>query len=73
MEFFYLFLNASLMSLGHCVGMCGGIVLAYCQTKFTQNTPLKSQILGHGLYSLGRISTYICVGLLAFIGFRGLL
>ncbi|WP_163555721.1 sulfite exporter TauE/SafE family protein [Helicobacter suis] len=73
MEFLYLFLNASLMSLGHCVGMCGGIVLAYCQAKFTQNTPLKSQILGHGLYSLGRISTYICVGLLAFLGFRGFL
>lgn len=61
------------MSLAHCVGMCGGIVLAYCQSKFNAHTPLKLQMLGHMLYSLGRISTYMIVGLLASLGFKGLL
>ncbi|CCF79886.1 membrane protein, putative [Helicobacter bizzozeronii CCUG 35545] len=73
MELLAYFINGSLMSLGHCVGMCGGIVLAYCQSKFNPTTSLKQQILGHALYSLGRISMYVLVGILASLGFRGFL
>ncbi|BCZ19660.1 DsbD_2 domain-containing protein [Helicobacter sp. NHP19-012] len=73
MELVYLFLNASLMALSHCVGMCGGVVLAYCQSKFTPQTPLKAQLIAHTLYNLGRISMYVFVGFLAFLGFHGLL
>ncbi|WP_199766012.1 sulfite exporter TauE/SafE family protein [Helicobacter salomonis] len=69
MEWLYLFLSASLMSLGHCVGMCGGIVLAYSQSKFSPQLPLKAQILGHFFYNLGRVSTYMLTALVvAFLG-----
>ncbi|WP_121021667.1 sulfite exporter TauE/SafE family protein [Helicobacter vulpis] len=69
MELALLFLSASVMSLGHCVGMCGGVVLAYTQAKFHTSTPLKSQVLGHVLYNLGRISTYMIAALIvAFLG-----
>ncbi|WP_104684310.1 sulfite exporter TauE/SafE family protein [Helicobacter felis] len=69
MELLALFLSASVMSLGHCVGMCGGVVLAYSQSKFSPQTPLKVQIYAHLLYNLGRLSTYmLAVLLLALLG-----
>ncbi|WP_120944599.1 MULTISPECIES: sulfite exporter TauE/SafE family protein [Helicobacter] len=69
MELVLLFLSASVMSLGHCVGMCGGVVLAYTQAKFPPSTPLKAQMLGHVLYNLGRVSTYMIAALIvAFVG-----
>ncbi|MFC3848416.1 sulfite exporter TauE/SafE family protein [Helicobacter baculiformis] len=69
MELFYLFLSTSLMALGHCVGMCGGVVLAYTQAKFPTPTPLRHQLLGHVLYNLGRVSTYMVAALIvAFLG-----
>ncbi|BDQ28707.1 sulfite exporter TauE/SafE family protein [Helicobacter ailurogastricus] len=73
MELTFLFLNASLMALSHCVGMCGGVVLAYCQSKFAPQTPLRIQLCAHTLYNLGRVSMYVLVGFLAFLGFHGLL
>ncbi|CRF50351.1 hypothetical protein HHE06_01760 [Helicobacter heilmannii] len=73
MDLIYLFLNASLMALSHCVGMCGGVVLAYCQNKFAPQMPLKVQLAAHTLYNLGRLSMYVLVGLCAFLGFHGLL
>lgn len=49
------FISAFTLSLGHCAGMCGGIVLAYTQIKSPSWT-------GHLAYSLGRWCSYVCIG-----------
>jgi len=60
---------AFLGSFGHCVGMCGGIVVAYTSTKIGQNTSKAKAFVAHLLYSFGRISTYTLLG--AIFGFLG--
>jgi len=60
---------AFLGSFGHCVGMCGGIVIAYSSTKIKSEWSKKIQALAHLLYSLGRVSTYMILG--AVFGFVG--
>lgn len=53
---------AFLGSFGHCIGMCGGIVVAYSNLKINPNSPKLSQALSHLLYSLGRVLTYSILG-----------
>ncbi|BFU76951.1 sulfite exporter TauE/SafE family protein [Arcobacter sp. 15-2] len=53
---------AFLGSFGHCVGMCGGIVIAYSSTKVQQGWSKTQQSFSHLLYSLGRIVTYSILG-----------
>lgn len=53
---------AFLGSFGHCVGMCGGIVIAYSSTKVEQGWDKKKQTISHLLYSFGRITTYVILG-----------
>ena len=60
---------AFLGSFGHCIGMCGGIVIAYSTGGLQQNHNRLSQAMGHGLYSLGRITTYSVLG--AVFGWLG--
>jgi len=60
---------AFLGSFGHCVGMCGGIVIAYSSTKVQQGWSKTQQSLSHLLYSLGRILTYSVLG--AIFGYIG--
>lgn len=60
---------AILGSFGHCVGMCGGIVIAYSSTKVQSNWNKNKQTLSHILYSLGRVITYTLLG--AIFGFLG--
>lgn len=60
---------AVLGSFGHCVGMCGGIVMAYSSTKIKSDWSKKIQALAHLFYSFGRITTYTIIG--AIIGFIG--
>lgn len=60
---------AFLGSFGHCVGMCGGIVIAYTSTKIGQDTSKIKAFIAHLLYSFGRISTYMLLG--AIFGFLG--
>lgn len=55
---------AFLGSFGHCVGMCGGIVIAYSSTKIKSHWTKQVQALAHLLYSFGRISTYMILGAL---------
>lgn len=55
---------AFLGSFGHCVGMCGGIVIAYSSTKVKSNWSKKMQTLVHLLYSFGRVTTYTILGAL---------
>ena len=51
-------------SFGHCIGMCGGIVIAYSSTKIDTTWEKTHQTIAHILYSLGRVTTYIFFGAL---------
>jgi len=53
---------AFLGSVGHCVGMCGGIVIAYSTAKIDENSSKLSQSFAHLVYSLGRVTTYTIMG-----------
>ncbi|QFR43426.1 sulfite exporter TauE/SafE family protein [Sulfurimonas xiamenensis] len=53
---------AFLGSFGHCIGMCGGIVLAYTTIKIDPKSSKVSQSTAHLLYSLGRVFTYSVLG-----------
>lgn len=54
-----------LTSFGHCIGMCGGVVVAYTATKCKANCSRSS--VAHLFYSLGRTTTYVMIGVLAAI------
>ncbi len=60
---------AFLGSFGHCVGMCGGIVLAYTATKVDEKWGKTKQAIAHISYSFGRILTYTILG--AIFGYLG--
>lgn len=60
---------AFLGSFGHCVGMCGGIVIAYSSTKIDHGWSKTKQSFSHFLYSIGRVVTYTTLG--AIFGFVG--
>jgi len=56
--------TAFLGSVGHCIGMCGGIVVAYTSSKIDQTSPWSKQALSHLAYNFGRVTTYIMLGAL---------
>ncbi|RUM66285.1 MAG: sulfite exporter TauE/SafE family protein [Sulfurospirillum sp.] len=60
---------AFLGSFSHCVGMCGGIVVAYSSTKIDDKVSKLNQILSHLFYSFGRVLTYTILG--AIFGYIG--
>ncbi len=60
---------ALLGSFGHCLGMCGGIVVAYSSAKIEEGQTVFQRFLRHLLYNFGRISTYVLMGI--FFGFLG--
>ncbi|RDU63960.1 sulfite exporter TauE/SafE family protein [Helicobacter sp. MIT 14-3879] len=54
-------------SFSHCFAMCGGIVIAYSQIKIKGG--VLANIVSHFLYSFGRITTYVIIGVIcAYIG-----
>jgi uncharacterized protein len=55
---------AFLGSFGHCIGMCGGIVIAYSSSMKTENISRSRQAMSHLAYSLGRTQTYLLLGVL---------
>lgn len=59
LDFFLIFNIAFSASLGHCIGMCGGIVLAI-NSKIAQSN--FSPLLSNFLYNFGRISAYLLIG-----------
>ena len=61
--------TALLASVGHCIGMCGGIVIAYSSAKLSSEDSWAKQNFAHLAYSLGRVTTYTAIG--AFFGFIG--
>lgn len=68
-ELFMILSIAFFASLGHCMGMCGGITLAYSACCFPPKLPFLSQLPLHLAYHFGRVSTYTCLG--AIVGFVG--
>jgi len=60
---------AFLGSFGHCIGMCGGIIVAYSSTKIEDNWSKQKQTVAHLLYSFGRVFTYVLFG--AMFGYLG--
>jgi len=65
----YIIGTAFLGSFGHCIGMCGGIVIAYSGTKIDQKWEKSRQAIAHLFYSFGRILTYMVLG--AIFGYLG--
>lgn len=49
-------------SMGHCIGMCGGFVVAYTSAKITPSMSKTSQLIRHLYYNLGRVSSYAVMG-----------
>jgi sulfite exporter TauE/SafE len=61
--------TAFLGSVGHCIGMCGGIVVAYSSTKIEQKDSFSKQTIQHLAYNFGRVATYTILG--AMFGLLG--
>ena len=55
---------AFLGSFGHCIGMCGGIVMAYSSTKIGEGWSKNQQAISHLSYSIGRVTSYALLGAL---------
>ncbi len=68
-DLFSIITIAFLGSFGHCIGMCGGIVIAYSSTKVQTGWNKATQSVAHLLYSLGRVATYALLG--ALFGYLG--
>jgi len=61
--------TAFLGSVGHCIGMCGGIVVAYSSTKIDHTSSWGRQTIAHLAYNFGRVTTYTILG--ALFGLMG--
>ena len=61
--------TAFLGSVGHCIGMCGGIVVAYSSKKIDPKCSYLRQTASHLAYNLGRVMTYMILG--AIFGLLG--
>ncbi|MBN2767638.1 MAG: sulfite exporter TauE/SafE family protein [Campylobacterales bacterium] len=60
---------AFIIGVGHCIGMCGGIVVAYSSTKIDEASSWSRQTFSHLAYNLGRVTTYTIIGMIfGFIG-----
>ncbi|MDD2828374.1 MAG: sulfite exporter TauE/SafE family protein [Sulfuricurvum sp.] len=51
-------------SFGHCIGMCGGFIVAYSSTKIDASMSRGAQLLRHGAYNIGRVSSYAILGMI---------
>lgn len=58
-------------SFGHCIGMCGGFIVAYSSTKIDASMSRSAQLIRHSAYNIGRVSSYIILGM--FFGGLGAL
>jgi len=56
-------------SVGHCIGMCGGIVIAYSSSKLDEKDSYIKQTLSHLAYNFGRVTSYAFIGLV--VGYLG--
>ncbi|MBD3806757.1 sulfite exporter TauE/SafE family protein [Sulfuricurvum sp.] len=51
-------------SFGHCIGMCGGFIVAYSSTKIDATMSRTSQLVRHGAYNIGRVLSYVILGMI---------
>lgn len=51
-------------SFGHCIGMCGGFIVAYSSTKIDSSMSRSAQLIRHGSYNIGRVSSYVILGMI---------
>lgn len=51
-------------SFGHCIGMCGGFIVAYSSTKIDSSMSRTQQLIRHGAYNLGRVGSYTLLGMI---------
>jgi sulfite exporter TauE/SafE len=56
--------TALLGGFGHCIGMCGGIVVAYSSTKLNDTASKIREVTSHLSYNFGRVATYGILGAL---------
>ncbi len=68
-DFIIILTTAFLGGVGHCIGMCGGIVVAYTSAKIEPTTSYLQQTASHLSYNFGRVATYSILG--AIFGFIG--
>ena len=61
--------TAFLGSFGHCIGMCGGIVIAYSSSKIDSRSSHLKKTASHLAYNFGRVTTYSILG--AIFGLLG--
>jgi sulfite exporter TauE/SafE len=57
-----IFAVAFLGSVGHCIGMCGGFILAYSSAKIGEDWSKAHQGVAHFLYNIGRVTSYVILG-----------
>jgi len=56
-------------SFGHCIGMCGGFIIAYSSNKIDSSMNKQAQFIRHLTYNIGLVSSYIIIGMVfGFIG-----
>lgn len=63
-DLFFIIGVAFTASIGHCIGMCGGIVIAYSSAKIDPKKSWISQSVAHLFYNLGRVVTYTILGVI---------
>ncbi|MBN2824372.1 MAG: sulfite exporter TauE/SafE family protein [Campylobacterales bacterium] len=63
-DLYIIITTALLASVGHCIGMCGGIVIAYSSAKLDSKDSWARQHIAHLAYNFGRVSTYSVIGAL---------
>lgn len=51
-------------SFGHCIGMCGGFIVAYSSTKIDASMSRPAQLVRHSAYNIGRVSSYVILGMI---------
>ncbi len=62
---FYVVISVAFLgSLGHCVGMCGGFIVAYTAAKIDASKSKSYQFVCHLLYNLGRVFSYTIIGMI---------
>lgn len=61
--------TALMIGFGHCIGMCGGIVVAYSTSKIDTASSIPKQTISHLAYNFGRVTTYTIFG--AIFGLLG--
>ena len=57
-----IFVIAFFASLGPCVGMCGGLIIAYTRAKIHNPSTFARNALSHLLYVCGRVCMYMVLG-----------